>query len=109
MQLIRVSYNEHFIYKLADDLPAFEQTQCPVIEIVNIEHRFSANTATDSSDCRCSRVSEDCVYRSHDSMGVDPDALKPDFRVPDRVKIDDGLRGKGEEESLDATEANKRT
>ncbi|KAJ1105142.1 hypothetical protein NDU88_002550 [Pleurodeles waltl] len=71
--------------------------------------RLSANTATEFSDWRCSRSSEECVYRSHDSMGAGPDALSPDFRVPDRVKRDNGLRGRGEEESLDATERNKKT
>ncbi|KAJ1217611.1 hypothetical protein NDU88_005204 [Pleurodeles waltl] len=70
--------------------------------------RFSANTDTDSSDWRCSRVSEECVYRSHDSMGADPDGMNPDFRVPVKEKLDDGLRGEKEEETEDATDANRR-
>ncbi|KAJ1211258.1 hypothetical protein NDU88_006619 [Pleurodeles waltl] len=42
-------------------------------------------------------------------MGEDPDARSPDFRVPDGVKRNDGLREGGEEESLDATVAKRRT
>ncbi|KAJ1181384.1 hypothetical protein NDU88_006591 [Pleurodeles waltl] len=44
-------------------------------------------------------------------MGADPDARSPDFRVPDGVKGNDGLRDgeEEEEESLDATDARRRT
>ncbi|KAJ1149536.1 hypothetical protein NDU88_002343 [Pleurodeles waltl] len=41
-------------------------------------------------------------------MGADPDARSPDFRVPDEVKRDDGLRER-EEESSDATDTRRRS
>ncbi|KAJ1187213.1 hypothetical protein NDU88_003992 [Pleurodeles waltl] len=60
--------------------------------------------ALDSSDWRCWRALEESVCRSHGSQGADPCDMHPDFRVPETVKVDDGLRD-GEEESIeDATE-----
>ncbi|KAJ1107528.1 hypothetical protein NDU88_004918 [Pleurodeles waltl] len=72
---------------------------------------LSANAPTNSSDWRCSRASEEDVSRSQGDMGADPDARSPDLRVPDGVKGNDGLREgeEEEEESLDATDARRRT
>ncbi|KAJ1152873.1 hypothetical protein NDU88_005647 [Pleurodeles waltl] len=62
-------------------------------------------TAPDSSDWRCTRTSEECVYRPHSNQGADPDARNLDFRVPEREKDEDGLRegAQQEEETKDAT------
>ncbi|KAJ1110190.1 hypothetical protein NDU88_007545 [Pleurodeles waltl] len=41
-------------------------------------------------------------------MGADPSAMNPDFRVPETVKVDNGLHDEEEEEIDDATEENRR-
>ncbi|KAJ1202315.1 hypothetical protein NDU88_006115 [Pleurodeles waltl] len=62
----------------------------------------------DSSDWRCSRTSEESVCCSHVSMGADLGAVNPDFRVPGKVTLDNGLDEGVEEEIDDATEENRR-
>ncbi|KAJ1187760.1 hypothetical protein NDU88_004530 [Pleurodeles waltl] len=65
--------------------------------------------------CRLTRLqtpptgaSEESVCRSHGSMGADPGAMNPDFRVPETVKVDNRLHEEEEEEIDDATEENRR-
>ncbi|KAJ1216427.1 hypothetical protein NDU88_004029 [Pleurodeles waltl] len=68
--------------------------------------RLSANTATDSSDWRCSRTLEDSGCRFHGSSGADPYTMTPDFQVPAEEKLDDRLQ-RGEETEVGTGDARR--
>ncbi|KAJ1082962.1 hypothetical protein NDU88_003123 [Pleurodeles waltl] len=59
----------------------------------------------DSSDWRCSRALEESVCRSHGYQGAGACPMTTDFRVPGRVKMDNGPQEEEEENDEDAKEA----
>ncbi|KAJ1140354.1 hypothetical protein NDU88_006709 [Pleurodeles waltl] len=61
-------------------------------------------TALDSSDWRCSRVSEESVCRSHGNQGAGACLMTPDFRVSGSVKLDNGPQDEEEENVEDVKE-----
>ncbi|KAJ1112200.1 hypothetical protein NDU88_000468 [Pleurodeles waltl] len=67
--------------------------------------------ATDYSDWRCSRTSEDSGCRFHSSRGADPYTMTPEFRVRGEKTVDDGLHKEEEIEdgAGDARRSEKQT
>ncbi|KAJ1087607.1 hypothetical protein NDU88_000774 [Pleurodeles waltl] len=63
--------------------------------------RLSSNAAIDSSDWRCSRVTEESVPHCRDDKEDGANPMTPDIRIPGMVKRVKGLR-QGEEEEEEA-------